>query len=72
MYTKPIVMPLTDDGALYAVFDESGRQIATGSRGVCETLFYLLTTSPLMRKPPRMASGRVNPRVRRHSRPLLR
>lgn len=65
MYLKPIVLPLTDDGFLYALFDESGRQIAAGSKEVCHTLLYLLTSSSLMERPSLLARDKVNPRVRR-------
>jgi hypothetical protein len=59
VYTKPVVLPLTDDGFICDLFDQSGRQIAAGSLEVCQTLFYLLTSSPLMEKPPRMARNRT-------------
>lgn len=58
-----MIIPLTHDGMLYSLQDEYGKQIATGSREVCETLLYLLSTSSLMKSPPRMSKG-TNPRVR--------
>lgn len=58
-----MIIPLTPDGMLYSLQDEDGKQIATGSREVCETLLYLLNRSALMKSPPRMSKG-INPRVR--------
>jgi hypothetical protein len=64
MYTKPMVLPLTADGKIYALLDERGNQIASGSREVCRTLLYLLS-APLMENPARQARGGVNSVARR-------
>ena len=64
MYTKPMVLPLTADGKIYALLDERGNQIASGSREVCRTLLCLLST-PLMENPARHARGGVNSVARR-------
>ena len=64
MYTKPMVLPLTADGNIYVLLDERGNQIASGSREVCRTLFYLLST-PLMKNPARHTRGGVNSVARR-------
>jgi hypothetical protein len=66
MYTKPMIFPLDSDGMLYALQDDKGNQIGTGSREACQTLLYLITTSPLMQRPPRYVNRR-DPRVRRRS-----
>lgn len=62
-FSKSMIIPLTPDGGLYSLQDESGKQIASGSREVCQTLLYLLSNSALMKNPPRMAKS-INPRVR--------
>ncbi len=56
MYTKPMVLPLTGDGKIYALLDERGNQIASGSREVCRTLLCLLSM-PLMERPARHVRG---------------
>lgn len=66
MFQKYMIFPLTPDGDLYALHDTEGNQVAMGSREVCRTLLYLVTTSPLMTRTPRHAN-RVNPRQRRVS-----
>ena len=55
MYAAPMILPLDENGKIYAIQDEKGQTIGTGSREVCEILLYIITksTSPTM-------SGRVN------------
>jgi 20S proteasome alpha/beta subunit len=43
MYTKPRIFPLDLSGTLFAIEDEKGRTIGTGSREVCEMLLHLMT-----------------------------
>ncbi len=43
MYTKPIILPLNAEGKLYALQDEKGNTIGTGTRQVCEVLMYMIT-----------------------------
>ncbi len=43
MYTKPIILPLDAEGTIYALQDENGKTIGTGSREVCEVLMYMIT-----------------------------
>ena len=43
MYTKPIILPLDIDGTIYALQDEKGDTIGTGTRPVCEILLYIIT-----------------------------
>ncbi|HUE81340.1 MAG TPA: hypothetical protein VMM84_04430 [Pyrinomonadaceae bacterium] len=50
MYTKPKIFPLDPSGTIYAVEDENGRSVGTGSREVCEVLLYLITKSALRSK----------------------
>jgi hypothetical protein len=51
-----MMFPLDSNGVLYTLEDEYGNQIGVGSREVCQTLLYLITTSPLMRKPTNPAA----------------
>ena len=43
MYTKPIILPLDINGKIYALQDEKGNNIGTGTREVCEVLLYIIT-----------------------------
>ena len=42
MYSKPMILPLSVDGTLYVVQDESGETICTGTRDVCEVLMHII------------------------------
>ena len=55
MYAKPMILPLDGNGQIYALQDEKGNTIGTGTREVCEVLLYIITkpASPSI-------SGRVN------------
>lgn len=46
MYTKPIILPLDIEGKIYALQDEQGNTIGTGTRDVCEVLLYIITKQP--------------------------
>jgi len=59
---QPIIMPLDVHGRIYAIQDEKGNTIGTGTREVCEVLLYLITKAaspsvsgranvPLMQRP---------------------
>jgi hypothetical protein len=54
MYGEKIILPLDADGNIYAIQDEKGNVIGTGTREVCEILLYLIT------KPVASISGRIN------------
>lgn len=55
MYAKPTIFPLDTNGEIYALQDEKGNTIGTGTREVCEVLLYIIT------KPASQSiSGRVN------------
>jgi hypothetical protein len=43
MYTEPIILPLDVNGKIYALQDEKGNTIGTGTREVCEVLLYMIT-----------------------------
>jgi len=55
MYAKPMIFPLDANGQIYALQDEKGNTIGTGTREVCEVLLYIITkpASPSI-------SGRTN------------
>jgi hypothetical protein len=62
MYTAPIILPLDVNGTIYALQDERGNTIGTGTRAVCEMLLYIIT------KPSsETVSGRINVPVQRRS-----
>ena len=52
---KPMIFPLDANGLIYALQDEKGNTIGTGTREVCEVLLYIITkpASPSI-------SGRIN------------
>jgi hypothetical protein len=54
MYTKPMILPLDLEGKIYALQDEKGNTIGTGTRDVCEVLMYIIT------KPQTRASSSGN------------
>ena len=45
MYAKPIILPLDAEGRIYALHDEKGNTIGTGTREVCEVLMYMITNA---------------------------
>lgn len=55
MYNGPMILPLDESGKIYAIQDEKGNTIGTGTREVCEVLLYIITkpASPTV-------SGRIN------------
>ena len=53
--SKPTIFPLDTNGQIYALQDEKGNTIGTGTREVCEVLLYIIT------KPASQSiSGRIN------------
>lgn len=55
MYAEPMILPLDLHGKIYALQDEKGNTIGTGTREVCEVLLYIIT------KPAsKSVSGRIN------------
>jgi hypothetical protein len=55
MHAEPKIFPLDENGVIYALQDEKGNTIGTGTREVCEVLLYIIT------KPASQVSGRNNP-----------
>jgi hypothetical protein len=53
--SKPSILPLDSNGLIYALQDEKGNTIGTGTREVCEVLLYIITkpASPSI-------SGKIN------------
>jgi hypothetical protein len=45
-YTKPMILPLDLEGKIYALQDEKGNTIGTGTREVCEVLMFIITQAP--------------------------
>ena len=45
MYAQPMIFPLDVSGQIYALRDENGKTIGTGTREVCEVLLYMITRS---------------------------
>ncbi|HET6889701.1 MAG TPA: hypothetical protein VFH31_01255 [Pyrinomonadaceae bacterium] len=43
MSLKPMILPLDPEGNIYALQDEGGKTIGTGTREVCEVLLYIIT-----------------------------
>jgi hypothetical protein len=42
MDAKPIILPLNLEGSIYAIQDEKGATLGTGTREVCEALLHIL------------------------------
>ncbi len=42
MSSKPMILPLDIQGKIYALQDEKGNTIGTGTREVCEVLMYII------------------------------
>lgn len=43
MYAAPMILPIDPNGQIYALQDEKGNTIGTGTREVCEVLLYIIT-----------------------------
>ena len=63
MYAEPMILPLDVNGEIYALQDDKGNTIGTGTREVCEVLLFLIT------KP---ASSAISGSVRAPQRPNVR
>ncbi len=55
MYGGKIILPLDADGNIYAIQDEKGNVIGTGTREVCEILLYIISKTASA-----SISGRIN------------
>ena len=65
MYAEPMIFPLDANGRIYALQDEKGNTIGTGTREVCEVLLYIITKPASQSISGRMkGSGAQRPNVR--------
>jgi hypothetical protein len=60
VFKKYMIFPMTADGDLYSLQDTQGKQIAMGSREVCQTLLCLVTNSFVLARPTQLIDS-VNP-----------
>jgi len=62
MHGENMITPLDGEGRIYAIQDEKGNTIGTGTREVCEILLYIIgkPASPSI-------SGRINVPIERSS-----
>jgi len=60
MYTEPIILPLNADGQLYALQDEQGRIVGTGTREICEVLLTIMKHEAFNVRPARSAQSEMN------------
>ena len=51
MNAKSITLPLNAEGTIYAIQDELGQTIGTGTREVCELLLHLIKKQAVDRQP---------------------
>jgi hypothetical protein len=59
-----MIMPLDGNGTIYALHDEKGHTIGTGTREVCEILLYIINRAGSPMPPPRVSSQSQRPNVR--------
>jgi len=52
-YSTPRILPLNPEGTIYALKDEQGRTIGTGTREVCELLLHVIS-KPVADRPEDM------------------
>jgi hypothetical protein len=67
MYVTPIILPLDAEGRIYALHDEKGNTIGTGTREVCEVLLYMIgsaTATPTALSEESRANKAPRPNVR--------
>ena len=55
MYSEPIILPLNADGQLYALQDEQGRIVGTGTREICHVLLMVMKNQ----RPPQTAKSEM-------------
>ena len=62
MYSEPIILPLNADGQLYALEDEHGRIVGTGTRETCEVLLTIIKNEgfPVRHKQSRKSDVKSN------------
>jgi hypothetical protein len=57
MYAEPIILPLDVNGSIYALLDEKGQTIGTGTRDVCLVLLCIITKAGLSATSGRVAAS---------------
>jgi len=50
-HEKQAIRPLNVPGTIYAIYDDKGKVIGTGTREVCETLLYIIHKASLTSHP---------------------
>lgn len=64
MYAEPTIFPLDSNGQIYALQDEKGNTIGTGTREVCEVLLYIITKGASQSISGRNGTATQRPNVR--------
>lgn len=64
MYAEPMIFPLDGNGQIYALQDEKGNTIGTGTREVCEVLLYMITRAASPMTSERMTVSKQRSNVR--------
>ena len=64
MYAEPMILPLDANGQIYAIQDEKGNTIGTGTREVCEVLLYIITKPASQSISGRNGAATQRPNVR--------
>ena len=64
MYAEPMILPLDPNGRIYALQDEKGNTIGTGTREVCEVLLYIITKPASQSISGRNGAATQRPNVR--------
>jgi hypothetical protein len=64
MYAEPMILPLDPNGRIYALQDEKGNTIGTGTREVCEVLLYIITKPTSQSIPGKNKTSAQRPNVR--------
>ena len=64
LYSEPIILALDSKGELYAIQDERGNTIGTGTREVCEVLLYIITKPASQSISGRNGAASQRPNVR--------
>ena len=62
MHGEPRIFPLDETGNIYALQDEKGNTIGTGTREVCEVLLFIITKRAAQNVSSRMTQQRPNVR----------
>jgi hypothetical protein len=55
-HAKPIILPLNREGTIYALQDELGKIIGTGTLEVCELLLHVINRQCAGRRPEDMVA----------------